>query len=89
MTETPREDNGHRFALILGTVLVVVGLANSLPAIPGLEQGLRDLTGIPNLAIRKFPYEYLFPLCFVLMMSIVALKHSFLVVKSMLDQLGI
>lgn len=78
MTKIMRPDVAQRFALFLGLVLVVIGLVNTLPAIPGLEQGLRGLTGVSGLTIRKFDYQYLFPLCFVIMMVIVALHHSFL-----------
>lgn len=78
MTERAQPDFAHRLAAFLGLVLVVIGLLNTLPAIPGLEEAMRSLTGVPNLVIRKFSYEYLFPLCFVLMMVIVALHHSFL-----------
>ncbi len=71
-------DPGQRLALILGFVLVVVGMLNTIPAIPGLESGLRELTGFNALTIRKYPYEFLFPLAFVLMMVVVVLRHSFL-----------
>jgi len=32
--------------------------------------------GFKNFVIRKYPYEYFYPLAFALMMIIVALKHS-------------
>lgn len=78
METQKRTDLGEKLALGLGLILVVIGLLNTLPSIPGLEEALRNLTGLPNLAIRKFPYDFLFPICFVLMMLVVALKHSFL-----------
>lgn len=66
-----------RVAIVLGFALVVIGMLNTLPSIPGLDAALRDWSGNSDLVIRKFPYEYLFPLCFVLMMTIVAFRHSF------------
>ncbi|PCH98016.1 MAG: C4-dicarboxylate ABC transporter [Rhodobacteraceae bacterium] len=76
-TLPPQRDRFHRMATVLGFILVVIGLLNTMPAIPGLDQGLRDLTGISSLVVRKFSYEYLFPLVFVIMMTIVALENSF------------
>lgn len=73
----PQRDRFHRIATVLGFILVVIGLLNTMPAIPGLDQGLRDLTGISSLVVRKFSYEYLFPLVFVIMMTVVALENSF------------
>lgn len=76
-TSVPSRSWSQRAALILGFCLVVIGMTNTLPAIPGLEAFVRNLTGLPDLVIRKFSYEYLFPLAFVIMMTIVALRHSF------------
>lgn len=78
-TETaPSPDRAERLAAVLGLALVAIGLLNTIPSIPGLDGLFQDLAGDPNFAIRKFPYEYLYPLAFVLMMTTVALKHSFL-----------
>lgn len=66
-----------RIARVLGLVLVVIGLLNTVPSIPGLDAFFQDLTGNPAFAIRKFPYQWLYPLAFVLMMTVVALHHSF------------
>lgn len=66
-----------RLAAALGLCLVLIGMANASPSIPGLEDFVRGALGAPDLALRKFSYEYLFPLVFVLMMTIVALRHSF------------
>ncbi len=60
----------------LAVLLVFMGLLNSIPGIPGLEQGVRDLTGLDLLKIRKFPSEWFFPLAFAVMMLVVVLKHS-------------
>ncbi|MAM59921.1 MAG: C4-dicarboxylate ABC transporter [Maritimibacter sp.] len=64
-------------AQALGLVLVFIGLINTIPSIPGLDEAVANLTGDPDIVIRKFPYEFLYPIAFVLMMLIVALKHSF------------
>ena len=66
-------------ALVLGLVLVAIGMLNTIPTIPGLDAFVAGLAGNPDVVIRKFPYEYYYPFAFVLMMVIVALKHSFLV----------
>ena len=64
-------------ARILGLVLVAAGLLNTIPSIPGLDELVAGITGDPGFVYRKFPYEWLYPLAFVLMMVIVALTHSF------------
>ena len=56
---------------------VVVGMVHTLPTLPGLDQWAREFTGNPLLAIRRFPFEYLNPFVFALMMTIVVFKHSF------------
>jgi len=40
-----RLDRARRIALAIGFVLVVIGMLNNLPVFPGLEDGLRSLTG--------------------------------------------
>ena len=60
----------------LGLLLVVVGLMNVTPAIPGWDDMWRSITGIENFKIRRFPTEWLYPIMFFWMMLIVALKHS-------------
>ncbi len=77
LTREPRGDFGTRFGLGLSFVLVVLGMMNTLPSIPGLDALIGDIAGSNAVVIRKFPYEYLFPLAFVLMMTIVALSNSF------------
>ena len=73
-----RADIAGRLALAIGFVLVLIGMANTHPSIPGLEALIREFAGSEGIRIRKFSYEYLFPLCFVIMMTVVALQHSFL-----------
>ncbi len=60
----------------LGLALVVVGLLNVTPAIPGWDELWRSITGIAHFKIRRFPSEWLYPIVFFWMMLIVALKHS-------------
>jgi TRAP transporter 4TM/12TM fusion protein len=70
-------DSAARAAFILGMVLVLLGMVNNIPSIPGLDQFAIDLTGDQTFAIRKFEYSYLYPIAFVLMMVTVALHHAF------------
>ena len=60
----------------LAIALVVIGMVNAMPGIPGLDQWVIDVTGNPAAIIRKFPFEYYYPFAFALMMLIVAMKHS-------------
>ena len=67
-----------RLSLGLAFVLVVLGMANNLPSIPGLLELVRavpGLEGIPRLS--KYSSEYFFPLMFVLMMATALLLASF------------
>ena len=70
-------DLAARGAFWLGLGLVIVGMANNIPTIPGLDQLAVRLSGDPTFAIRKFSYYYIHPLVFLWMMLIVALHHSF------------
>lgn len=60
----------------LTVAMVVIGLLNSTPGIPGYDDWAAQLTGSSKTLFRKFPFEWFYPLFFVLMMLIVALKHS-------------
>ena len=67
-----------RLALALAFVLVVLGMANNLPNIPGLlelVQAIPGLSGVPRLS--KYSSEHFFPLMFTLMMVIALLVVSF------------
>ena len=77
-TLAARPGGAGRLALVLGFCLVLVGMANTQPAVPGLEALIQQGIGVGEFRIRKFSYEYLYPACFVVMMTIVALQHSFL-----------
>ena len=67
-----------RLALGLAFILVVLGMANNLPSIPGLlelVQAIPGLEGVPRLS--KYSSEHFFPLMFTLMMTIALLAVSF------------
>ena len=57
-------------------VLVIVGLLNVTPAIPGWDQLWKSVTGYDGFKIRRFHTEWLYPIAFLWMMLIVVLKHS-------------
>ncbi len=73
---TGNKPMGKKIAMILAFILVVVGMVNTLPEIYGLQDGLRELTGIKFLRISGFTTEYFYPPIFFLMMLIVALDAS-------------
>jgi len=73
---TTTRSQGQRIALLLAFMLVLMGMVNTLPEIPGLQDWARELTGIRFFRISGFPTEYFFPPLFVLMMVIVALDAS-------------
>lgn len=79
MSDTPAPSQSRfssRALYWLAFLLVVMGLSNSIPGLPGLDAAVKDLTGISDFRIRKFSTEYFFPLAFAVMMLIVVLKHS-------------
>ena len=61
---------------ILALFLVLLGLINVTPAIPGWDDLWKSLTGNDMFRVRRFSSEWLFPIAFFWMMLIVALKHS-------------
>lgn len=65
-----------RLVYWLAVFLVVLGMINAMPGIPGLDQWAADVAGNTNFIIRKFPFEVYYPFAFALMMLIVALHHS-------------
>jgi len=60
----------------LALLLVIIGLVNVTPAIPGWDNLWQGLTGLDRMRPRRFPTEWLYPIIFVWMMLIVVLKHS-------------
>lgn len=71
-----RVDLGLKLVYWLALTFVIVGLLNSMPGIPGVDDAFAGLFGFKNFTIRKYPYEYFYPIAFAVMMIIVALKHS-------------
>ncbi|MEO0390585.1 MAG: TRAP transporter fused permease subunit, partial [Pseudomonadota bacterium] len=67
---------GQRIGVMLGLALVIVGMVNTMPEIPGLQDWARDVSGLPFFRVSSFPPEYLYPPLFVLMMVIVTLDAS-------------
>lgn len=76
--EQPQDakSSAERLIYWLGLALVLVGLLNVTPAIPGWDDLWRTLTGVEFFKIRRFPTEWLYPIIFFWMMLVVALKHS-------------
>ncbi len=70
------KDAGQRLVYWLALLFVIVGLLNAMPGIPGIDEAFTNFIGFENFVIRKYPYEYFYPIAFALMMIIVALKHS-------------
>lgn len=60
----------------LSVAMVLIGLFNSTPGIPGYDNLVASALGIEGAQLRKFPFEWFYPAFFALMMLIVALKHS-------------
>lgn len=69
-------DLGEKVVYWLALALVIVGLLNAMPGIPGIDDAFSGLLGFRDFSIRKYPYEYFYPIAFSVMMIIVALKHS-------------
>ncbi|MAI12037.1 MAG: hypothetical protein CBD27_09455 [Rhodospirillaceae bacterium TMED167] len=67
-----------RLAYSLAFILVLMGLANNLPNIPGLLELVQSIPGLSNLPrISKFNSEFFFPLTFMLMTVVALLRSSF------------
>ena len=67
----------RRLALFLGFILVVMGMANNLPNIPGLVEAVRLIPGLSDLPrLSKYNPEYFFPLTFTFMVVISLLGAS-------------
>ena len=73
---TPKTDISALILYTLCVGMVVIGLINSTPGIPGYDDLASGLIGIEGATFRKFPFEWFYPAFFSLMMIIVALKHS-------------
>ncbi len=69
-------DLGEKLVFWLALALVIVGMLNAMPGIPGIDNAFEGFLGFKNFTIRKYPYEYFYPIAFAVMMIIVALKYS-------------
>jgi len=76
-SQTQTLDPARRLALFLGFILVVMGMANNLPNIPGLVETIRLIPGLEELPrLSKYNPEYFFPLTFAFMVIISLLGAS-------------
>lgn len=75
-TGEPRRSFAMRLLYLLSIAMVLIGLINSTPGIPGYDDLMASIVGQDGMKFRKFPSEWFYPLFFSLMMFIVVLKHS-------------
>ena len=75
-TEELSKSLGIKCLYFLSIVMVLLGLINSTPGIPGYDDLVAQITGREGATFRRFPFEWFYPFFFSLMMIIVALKHS-------------
>lgn len=71
-----QSDLGLTLLYVLSVALVVIGLINSTPGIPGYDDLVAGLVGQDGATFRKFSFDWFYPAFFALMMLVVALKHS-------------
>ena len=74
-TDTKPQDWGEKLVYWLALGLVLVGLVNAMPGIPGVDDLFSGFLGYKNFTIRKFPYEFFYPIAFLVMMTILSLIH--------------
>ena len=81
MMQDPQTSNSNKIkyiALVLGFILVVMGMANNLPNVPGLVELVRLIPGLEDLPrLSKYNPEFFFPIVFIIMMVIALLSTSF------------
>ncbi|MFL2784871.1 MAG: TRAP transporter permease [Paracoccaceae bacterium] len=73
---TAKKTAFERLIYFLALLLVLVGLINVTPSIPGWDELWKNITGFDFFRVRRFPTEWLYPIVFFWMMLIVVLKHS-------------
>ncbi|EBA02403.1 hypothetical protein RB2150_08929 [Rhodobacterales bacterium HTCC2150] len=71
-----QRDFSLRLLFVLSLALVIIGLINSTPGIPGYDALAASLWGESGTRFRKFPTEWFYPFFFALMMCVVVLRHS-------------
>ena len=74
--EGPSSVFPNRAVYAFALLFVAMGVINSTPVIPGWEELWQRLSGFEDLNVRAFATEWFYPIVFLVMMSIVALKHS-------------
>ena len=68
----------RRLAMVFAFILVVMGMVNNLPNIPGLLSTVQSIPGLGGLPrISKFSSEFFFPIIFAVMMIVALLTTSF------------
>ena len=72
----PETNFPNRTLYFLALIFVFIGIINSTPAIPGWTEMWRGVTGFEDLKVRSFATEWFYPIVFLIMMTIVAIKHS-------------
>ena len=76
--QAKNSDLFKRLSLVLGFLLVVIGMVNNLPTIPGLLEAIQSIPGLGGLPrLSKYNPEYFFPLVFAIMLLICLLTSSF------------
>ena len=65
-------------ALVMGFILIVLGMANNLPTVPGLLEFFKLIPGLGGVnRLSKYNPEYFFPLVFFLMLLMALANSSF------------
>jgi len=77
MSNETTKAGADRLAYGVGLLIVIIGLIHTMPTLPGLDEWVREIANDPTATIRKFRFDYLNPLVFVLMMTVVVFSQSF------------
>lgn len=73
-----QDDRMNKLAFGLAFILVLMGMLNNLPTIPGFLELVRLIPGLTELPrISKYNSEFFFPLTFFLMTTIALLRASY------------
>ena len=73
-----QDDWMNKLAFAFAFILVLMGMLNNLPTIPGALELVRSIPGLTELPrISKYNSEFFFPLTFFLMTAIALLRASF------------
>ena len=78
MSDSIQNNWMSKLSYSLAFILVLMGLVNNLPNIPGLLELIQSVPGLSGLPrISKFNSEFFFPLTFIFMIVIALLRSSF------------